>query len=71
VSEAPSGALTPHIPDLAVQGPRIAVRSIGSPDPALLAPGNIYRIQAWGRDQGFAAPDNTSLSNALQVPIGP
>lgn len=43
----------------------------GNPDPALLAVGNIYRIQAWGRDQGFAPPNNTSLSNALQVPIGP
>jgi uncharacterized membrane protein len=43
----------------------------GNPDPALLTPGTIYRMQAWGRDQGFAAPNNTSLSNALEVPIGP
>jgi len=43
----------------------------GSPDPALLSMGTIYRVQAWGRDQGFAAPNNTSLSNALEVPIGP
>jgi hypothetical protein len=41
------------------------------PDAALRTPGNLYRIQAWGRDQGFAPPNNTSLSNALQVPIGP
>jgi probable HAF family extracellular repeat protein len=43
----------------------------GHPDPALLSPGSIYRCQAWGRDQGFSPPNNTSLSNALQVPIGP
>jgi uncharacterized membrane protein len=43
----------------------------GNPDPALLSVGSIYRCQAWGRDQGFSPPNNTSLSNALQVPIGP
>jgi len=43
----------------------------GNPDPALNTPGIVYRVQAWGRDQGFAPPNNTSLSNALQVPVGP
>jgi len=43
----------------------------GNPDPALNTPGVVYRVQAWGRDQGFAPPNNTSLSNALQVPVGP
>jgi probable HAF family extracellular repeat protein len=43
----------------------------GNPDPTLLSVGSTYRCQAWGRDQGFAPPNNTSLSNALQVPIGP
>ena len=43
----------------------------GNPDPALLTVGETYRCQAWGRDQGFPPPNNTALSNALEVPIGP
>ena len=43
----------------------------GNPDPLLLTLGYMYRCQAWSRDPGFAPPNNTSLSNALQVPIGP
>ena len=43
----------------------------GNPSPALSVPGNTYQCQAWGRDQGFPAPNNTTLSDALDVTVGP
>ena len=43
----------------------------GNPDPALETPGVTYRVQAWGPDQGFAPPNNSTLSNALEVPVEP
>jgi hypothetical protein len=42
----------------------------GAPSPALSVPGNTYQCQAWGRDPGFPAPNNTTLSDALDVTIG-
>ena len=42
----------------------------GNPDPGLGVQGNAYQCQAWGRDQGFPAPNNTTLSDALDVTIG-
>ena len=38
----------------------------GNPAPGLLVPGNTVNCQWWGRDQGFPAPFNTMLSNALE-----
>ena len=43
----------------------------GNPDPGLSVPGSAYQVQAWGRDQGFPAPNNTTLSDALDVTVGP
>ena len=43
----------------------------GNPSAALSIPGNTYQCQAWGRDPGFPAPNNTTLSDALDVVIGP
>ena len=36
-----------------------------APDPALLVPGNTYRVQVWGRDTG--ASFGTMLSSAIEV----
>ncbi|HUR28823.1 MAG TPA: hypothetical protein VM509_11595, partial [Planctomycetota bacterium] len=43
----------------------------GSPSPALVQPGVVICAQIWGRDNGFTAPDNTTLSNGLQFTVGP
>ena len=43
----------------------------GVPHPSLTVAGTLVHCQWWGRDPGFPAPDNTTLSNALEYVICP
>jgi hypothetical protein len=43
----------------------------GAPIPELKALDTIVDCQWWGRDPGFPAPDNTTLSDGLEYVVGP
>ncbi|MCC6407072.1 MAG: hypothetical protein IT453_07895 [Planctomycetes bacterium] len=42
----------------------------GSPSPLLSAPGSVVDCQFWSRDPGFSAPNNISLTDAVEYVVG-
>jgi len=42
-----------------------------SPLPGLREPGQVVNCQWWGRDPGYVAPNNTTLSNGLTYTVAP